>query len=129
MKGRIGHFEIPADNVQRATEFYKKTFEWSVQPVPQMDYTMVTTTESNAEGRPNSPGAINGGMGKRGGPLKNTVVTVIVDDIDAALKLIGKNGGKTVQKKQSIGDMGFTAYFSDTEGNTVGLYQATAGGM
>ena len=124
MKGQVGHFELPADNVKRASAFYKKTFDWNIMPMPEMDYTMLGTTESDKDGRPKEAGAINGGMGKRGGPLKSTVVTVIVGDIDAALKLVVKNGGKVVAKKQSIGPMGFVAYFSDTEGNTVGLYQA-----
>lgn len=127
MKGSIGHFELPADNVKRASAFYKKTFEWAIMPMPEMDYTMLGTTDSDKDGRPTQPGAINGGMGKRGGPLKHPVVTILVDNIDAALKLIKKNGGKTVSKKQSIGPMGFVAYFSDTEGNTVGLFQPGAG--
>jgi hypothetical protein len=62
-------------------------------------------------------------MGKRDGPLKNIVVTIAVDDIEEALTKIEKVGGTTVQKKQPIGDMGFTAYFKDSEGNIVGLWQ------
>ena len=71
---------------------------------------------------PKEPGAINGGLPKRGKPVEHTVVTVNVEDIDAALKNIEGLGGKTVQKKMPIGDMGFTAYFKDTEGNVVGLW-------
>lgn len=124
MNGRVVHFEIPADNVERARKFYKKTFSWEIQPMPEMNYTMVRTTPGDANGMPKEPGAINGGMAARGGPLKSTVVTIGVDNIDAALKSVAKNGGKTVVKKQSIGPMGFTAYFQDSEGNVVGLYQA-----
>ena len=123
MKGSIGHFELPADDIKRATAFYQKVFEWTISPMPEMDYTMLGTTESDAEGMPKSAGAINGGMGKRGGPLKHPVVTIIVEDIDGAAKLIAKHGGKMVRAKESIGPMGFTAYFSDTEGNVVGLFQ------
>ena len=90
---------------------------------------MVSTTDSDQNGRPKNPGAINGGMGKREGPLMSTVVTVSVADIDKALKTIEANGGKTVQKKQPIGDMGFTAYFKDSEGNVVGLLAGHAGQM
>jgi predicted enzyme related to lactoylglutathione lyase len=73
---------------------------------------------------PTEPGAINGGMTKRNDQVKNTVITVDVADIDASLKSIEKLGGKTVQKKQPVADMGFTAYFKDTEGNIVGLWQS-----
>jgi hypothetical protein len=46
-----------------------------------------------------------------------------VDDIDAALIKIEQLGGKTVQKKMPVGDTGFAAYFKDTEGNVIGLFQ------
>jgi uncharacterized protein len=123
MKGKVVHFEIPADNVKRASEFYKKTFEWHIQPIPDMNYTMLGTTPSNDEGMPTEPGAINGGMGAREGPLAHTVVTILVDDLDAAAKLVVKNGGTMVQKKTPIGPMGFVGYFKDTEGNVIGLFQ------
>ena len=126
MKGKVGHFELPADDVKRATAFYQKTFEWAIQPMPEMEYTMLGTVESDPQGNPKEAGYINGGMGKRDGLLKAPVVTIIVDSIDAAAKLIAKNGGKMVRPKQSIGPMGFTAYFSDTEGNVVGLFQPPA---
>jgi predicted enzyme related to lactoylglutathione lyase len=40
------------------------------------------------------------------------------------LKNVEKLGGKTVRKKEPVADMGFTAYFKDTEGNIVGLWQS-----
>ena len=121
----VVHFEIPADNTKRAAEFYQKAFGWTAQTMPEFDYTMLGTTMSDENGMPKQPGAINGGMAKRGGPIEHIVVTIGVQDIDAALSRIEKLGGKTVQKKMAIGDgsMGFTAYFKDTEGNVVGLYQ------
>ena len=119
----IVHFEIPVDDRKRAENFYNKAFGRNMNHMPDFDYTMVGTAESNEQGMPKEPGAINGGMGKRGGPLEHTVVTISVLDIDAALKKIEQLGGKTVQAKMAIGDMGFTGYFKDTEGNIVGLYQ------
>jgi predicted enzyme related to lactoylglutathione lyase len=121
----IVHFEIPADDPKRASKFYGDVFGWQIQPVEEMPYWMLITTELDANRMPKSPGAINGGMGKREGPLKSIVVTVNVDDIDQALKTVEANGGKTVQKKEAVGDMGFTAYFKDSEGNVVGLWQTT----
>ncbi len=120
----IVHFEIPADDTKRAQNFYSKAFGWTMNNMPEFDYTMVGTAPSNEMGTPNEPGRINGGMGKRSGPLQHPVVTVSVADIEASLKNIESLGGKTVQAKQPIGDMGFTAYFKDTEGNVVGLYQS-----
>ena len=77
-------------------------------------------------GRPTSPGALNGGMGKRGSTAPERVtVTVGVADIDAALADVKKLGGKLVGKKMPVGNMGFSAYFEDTEGNVIGLFQST----
>jgi uncharacterized protein len=118
----IIHFEIPVDDSKRAETFYSKAFGWMVNPMPDFGYAMVGTSPSDEQGMPKEPGSINGGMPKRGGPVNNIVVTVGVDDIDSALKQIEQLGGKTVQAKMPIGDMGFTAYFKDTEGNVVGLW-------
>jgi len=126
MKGSVVHFELPADDVKRATTFYQKTFDWQVQPIPEMEYTMLGTAPSDAQGTPKEPGAINGGMGQRGPVLKAPVVTLAVASIDAAAKLIVKHGGRMVRGKEAIGPMGFTAYFADTEGNVVGLFQPPA---
>jgi uncharacterized protein len=125
MSGEVGHFEIPADNTERACKFYASTFGWKLNQVPGMDYTMVSTGPVDDKGMPKEPGFIGGGIGKRGGHLAHPVVTIIVDEITDAEKKIEKNGGKILQRKQAIGDgtMGWTAYFKDSEGNIVGLYQ------
>lgn len=125
MSGEVGHFEIPADDPARARKFYESTFGWKMNEMPGMDYTMVSTGAVNDQGMPKEPGYIGGGIGKRGKELTHPVVTIIVEDIAAHEKTITKNGGKILQKKQPIGDgsMGFTGYFKDSEGNTIGLYQ------
>jgi predicted enzyme related to lactoylglutathione lyase len=63
----VTHFEIPVDNPKRASEFYTKVFGWQVNQWPGMEYWMVGTTASDQEGRATTPGAINGGLGKREG--------------------------------------------------------------
>ncbi len=122
---RVVHFELPADNVERAKTFYQKAFGWDISQYPGMEYHMVGTTEVDQTTRqPKMPGGINGGMPKRNNEVKNTVITIDTQDIDATLKNVEKLGGKMVQKKQPVGDMGFSAYFKDTEGNVVGLWQS-----
>jgi len=92
-------------------------------PMPEMDYTMVATGPSGDQG-PTEPGYIGGGLTRRNELLQRPVITVDVDDIDAALAKIEQLGGKTVRPRQDIGGgMGFTAYFTDPEGNLTGLYQ------
>jgi hypothetical protein len=129
MSGKVVHFEIPADDASRASTFYTEAFGWNMMPVPGMDYTMVGTTASNEMGSPTEPGAINGGMYTRNDQLpKGPVITVDVDDIDAALNKIESLGGKTISPKSPVGEMGFAAYFQDPEGNVLGLWQAQGQG-
>ena len=77
------------------------------------------------------PSLRDGGIGPRGKNLEHPVVTIMVDEIEDAIKKIEKHGGKITQKKTPVGDgtMGWTAYFKDSEGNTIGLYQWPANRM
>ncbi|MBI3860204.1 MAG: VOC family protein [Thaumarchaeota archaeon] len=122
----IVHFEIPAMDVKRASAFYSKAFGWTFDQYPGFEYWTVGTTMSDKEGRPTAPGAINGGLGLKGKTAPDAVtVTINVADIDAALKNVESLGGKVTGKKSPVGSIGFAAYFQDTEGNVIGLWQAT----
>jgi uncharacterized protein len=123
MSGRVVHFEIPFDDGERANAFYKDAFGWNLLPLPEMSYTMVSTGPTSEQGPPAEAGFINGGMLQRGTPVGSPVITIDVDDLDASLNQIEKLGGKTVQAKAAVGEMGFSAYFEDSEGNLMGLWQ------
>jgi predicted enzyme related to lactoylglutathione lyase len=122
--GGVVHFEIPADDQERARKFYQDAFGWKINPLPELNYNTVTTTPTDeATGRPNEPGAINGGLMGRAGELTTPVITVDVPDIDAALKTVEQLGGSVVTPKDTVPDQGFFAYFKDTEGNVMGLWE------
>ena len=123
----VVHFEIPAKDTKRASAFYSKAFGWQFNQFPGFEYWSAVTTASDKDGRPTSPGAINGGMGKKGVMAPNLpTVTISVADIDAALANVKKLGGKVTGKKTSVGNIGFSGYFEDTEGNVIGLWQNAA---
>lgn len=119
------HFEIPVDDLERARKFYRSVFGWKTRSMPDMDYTMVQTTEVGKDRMPVERGAINGGMMKRGRVVSAPVITVEVDDIGAAISKAERQGGKLALGKQTVGDMGFSAYVKDSEGNLIGLWQST----
>ncbi len=127
MTGRIVHFEIPFDDQDRASAFYERAFSWQLASMPGMGYTLVTTGPSSQETGPSEPGFINGGMLQRQTPITSPVLVIDVPDIDATLSTIGELGGSTVRGKEPVGDMGFAAYFTDSEGNLVGLWQSAPG--
>jgi uncharacterized protein len=123
MTGQVVHFEIPADDLARASEFYRGAFGWDVSSVAGMDYAMLGTTPSEESGMPKEPGAINGGMLLRDEARTSPLITIDVDDIDAALQRVEELGGSTVLPKQEVMGMGYTAYFVDSEGNVMGLWE------
>jgi uncharacterized protein len=128
MSGRVVHFEIPFDDGDRARGFYKEIFGWQAMEMPEMGYTIVTSGPSNDQG-PTESGFINGGMlSRQEAPTRNPVIVVDVDSIDATLERIGGMGGSTVVGRTPVGDMGFAAYFTDPEGNVVGLWETAPQG-
>lgn len=116
------HFEVPVDDFDRAQRFYREAFGWDPTPIPAMGYTLVNTVPTGDRG-PLEPGAINGGLMARTPPFSSPVITIEVADIAKALDTVRRLGGEAVVDRQTVGDMGFSAYFRDTEGNLVGLWQ------
>jgi predicted enzyme related to lactoylglutathione lyase len=120
----IVHFEIPADDVERAKRFYSTTFGWQLQDMEGMDYTIVQTTDVDEQTHaPRTPGAINGGMMRRTSETPSPVLTIDVDSVEDALKQVQAAGGTVVRPRTEIPGMGAFAYFTDPEGNTLGLWE------
>lgn len=127
MSGKVVHFEIPFDDGDRARKFYGDTFGWQLMEMPEMGYTIVMTGPSDPETGPTEAGFINGGMLARSDyPSTGPNVVIDVPSIEEALRSIEAAGGKTAAEKMPVGDMGFAAYFVDTEGNVVGLWETAS---
>ena len=121
---KVVHFEIPFDDAARAQKFYSKVFGWNITSVPEMNYHMVHTVEIDENRMPKQAGAINGGMYKRDeNSAKSPVIVIDVASVDDYIKKIKKAGGKVVSGKRQVGDMGFYAQISDTEGNVIGIWE------
>ena len=114
---RVIHFELPADNLERAAGFYKQVFGWQIQKWegPE-EYWLVTT------GPAEQPG-INGGLLKRQHPGAGTCNTIGVASLDQTVASVAKSGGKTVVPRMAIPGIGYLAYCTDTEGNVFGVLQ------
>ncbi len=125
--GKVVHFEIPTDDVGRAKEFYGSIFGWQLQDMQgeaMGQYTLALTTPVDQETQaPTEPGAINGGLMKRSTETPTPVITIEVDAIDDSLKQVEAAGGTVVSPRSEIPGMGAFAYFKDTEGNVMGLWE------
>lgn len=120
---KVVHFELPADDFERAKKFYETVFRWQLKDEPEMDYVTAITVEMGDDHKPKVAGAINGGLAKRDGIVKQPSFALEVDDIDAALEKVKQAGGTVEREKMSLEGMGYLAYFRDTEGNLLSLWQ------
>jgi uncharacterized protein len=126
MPNRVAHFEIHADEPERAAKFYTNVFSWEIKKWEggQMEYWMVMT------GPREEAGGINGGLIRRPCPapqapsgLTGYCCTVVVDDYDTMAAKILAAGGKEAMPKMALVGMAWQGYFIDTEGNTFGVHQ------
>lgn len=123
---KVVHFEIPAENRERAKAFYGSIFGWELQDVVMGGegvYTLISTVPVDEHQIPKEPGAINGGLMDRSPDTPNPVITIQVDGIDDALKKVEAGGGTTITPRTEIPNLGAFAYFRDSEGNVMGLWE------
>ena len=123
MNGSVVHFEVPFDDGDRAQAFYADVFGWKIQKMPEFEYVGVSTGSTTDEGMPSEPGYIGGGMFQRQADLDRPVITINVDDMQTALAKIAEHGGAAVGETMEVGEMGIAGYFTDSEGNLMGLWQ------
>jgi predicted enzyme related to lactoylglutathione lyase len=123
---RVVHFEIQADDVERAKAFYTAVFEWSFQ-----DYSQYTNSTywGVVTGPDDQPG-INGGLLQRpasppaeGQGTNSFLCTIGVSDYDETEGRILGAGGKVALPKMALPGMAWQGYYLDTEGNTFGIHQ------
>jgi uncharacterized protein len=120
---RVVHFEIPADDLERAKKFYGENFGWKLtQYGPDMgNYVMVHTGPTDAEGMPQDKAFINGGLMPREPSAPTPVLVIAVDDADATVARVEKSGGKRVGEIVDIPGVGRYGRVRDTEGNVIGV--------
>lgn len=121
----VVHFEIPADNEDRAQQFYEGVFGWKIMksPIPNWDYRLINTVETDEKGMPMKPGAVNGGLMKRGEPGQQPVIVIKVANLDESVRKAIAAGAKVVMEARPVGEIGTYARITDTEGNIVGVWQ------
>ncbi|NWG34583.1 MAG: VOC family protein [Chloroflexi bacterium] len=112
-KRNVVHVEIPAADVEAASEFYRELFGWKIQHVPEFDYTMWEDGSG-----------LGGGFNKVSpeNPAGRLLVYFDSNDIDADLKNVERLGGRVLQPKTEIPRTGWFGIFQDPTGNILALY-------
>jgi uncharacterized protein len=114
---RVVHFELAADDPERATMFYTNVFGWKLNKWdgPE-DYWLATT------GAADQPG-IDGAIMRRNENMPPLVNTIDVASVDDTVAKIEASGGRVAAPKMPIPGVGYLAYCLDTEGNMFGIMQ------
>lgn len=114
----IVHFDVPADDIDRAKKFYKDLFDWKIEPMPgPMEYFEIST--NSEEGKE----SVAGGMGKRQQPGTGIINYIGVSSIDIYIEKAKKLGAKIIMPKTTVPGFGYLAVFLDTENNSLGLWE------
>jgi len=122
MDRTIVHFEIPAKDPAKLSQFYSKLFGWSFEKWESsgagMDYWMIKTRDKD-----DSVG-VNGGMMKKTDPNQTPLNYVLVESVDEFSKKLVQLGGKIIMPKTEIPNMGHFAVALDPEGNGFGIFES-----
>lgn len=119
MKNAINWFEIPANDFSRAKKFYEAVLEVTlILPFEGMKYAMFPSDMEQ--------GGIGGGLVEEEGYTPSDKGSLVYlnggEDLAVPLSRVEAAGGKILLPKTSIGNNGFMAHFTDTEGNRVALH-------
>jgi len=115
MANNIAHFDIAANDVERARRFYERVFGWRFEAWGPPDFYLIHT------GTADDPG-IHGSVSKRLEPITGSgrsayECTISVADLAAIKAAIVANGGKIILDDHEIVGVGTLIRFADTEGN------------
>jgi predicted enzyme related to lactoylglutathione lyase len=114
---KVIHFEIPADDTERAVRFYQKVFGWKFDKYPgPMNYWLIKAGEDKEPG-------INGAIKQKDSDFPATTNTIGVASFEDAVKKIVEAGGKVLMPKMAVPGVGYMTYCKDTEGNVFGIMQ------
>ena len=125
MRHTVVHFEIPADDPERASKFYRELFGWEIQLMASgggPEYWTVSTVQTDGKGQPLRP-SVNGGICRRQHAGHPPVNYVSVDSVDQHVQKAQRLGAQQVMPKTPVPGMGWFAWLKDTEGNVVGIWE------
>ena len=115
MEGELVHFDIPADDLDRASGFYSAVFGWKIEPVGGFEGYLEVKPGGRAE-------ATGGGITKRFTPGQTPVNYFEVSSIEEANERVRASGGQVMVERMTVPGFGYLSLCSDTEGNPFGTW-------
>jgi predicted enzyme related to lactoylglutathione lyase len=119
----VVHFEIPADDIEKLSNFYRKLFNWKIIKMPgPAEYYGIQTVPVDEQGMPFRNG-VNGGLMKRQNPEHKPVNYINVESVDEYSKRIEELGGRIVVPKMEVPGVGWWALAMDPDGNQFAIME------
>jgi predicted enzyme related to lactoylglutathione lyase len=114
--GKICYLEIPATNIARSADFYKRVFGWHIR-----------RRGDGSTAFDDTVGEVSGSwvLGRAPTSAPGVLVYIMVDSVAATLDAIVASGGEIAQPIGADAPE-ITARFRDPAGNLIGLYQQPA---
>jgi len=111
------HVELQTKDLDKSKKFYSGMFDWKLEEIPGMDYTMISV-----------------GDGTGGGMMKNPMTDIpdnwlpyiLVDDVAASTKKAKSLGANIVKDVTEVPGMGWFSVITDPTGAVFGLWQTKA---
>jgi len=112
------HTELQTQDLDKSKKFYTAMFDWKLEEIPGMDYTIINVGEG-----------VGGGMMKKPMPEipDNWLPYILVDDVAASTKKAQSLGATIAKDVTEVPDMGWFSVIIDPTGAAFGLWQAKTG--
>jgi predicted enzyme related to lactoylglutathione lyase len=112
------HVELATQDLEKSKKFYTSLFNWKLEEIPGMYYTIINVGEGTG-----------GGMMKKPDPgiPDNWLPYILVDDVRASTKKAKSLGATICKDVTEVPDMGLFSVITDPNGATFGLWQSKTG--
>ncbi len=108
------HIELDTQDLDKSKKFYASMFDWKLEEIPGMDYTIINVGEGTG-----------GGMMKKPDPAipDNWLPYIMVDDVAASTQKARSFGATICKDVTEVPDMGWFSVITDPTGAMFGLWQ------
>lgn len=108
------HVELMSNDLDASKTFYRSLFDWRVEDMPELDYTVIKVGEGTGGGMLKNP--------TPGAPA-SWLAYVQVSDVGATTKRARELGAKVVKEPTEISGMGVFSVLADPQGAMFALWE------
>ena len=112
------HIELHTQDVDKSKKFYASMFDWKMEKLPGMDYTIINVGEGTGGGIMKNP---------MPGDSDNWLPYILVDDVAVSTKKAKSLGASIARDVTEVPDMGWFSVIIDPTGAAFGLWQPKKG--